>query len=151
MFRFIKKRIYILIKTEIEKEKEVLIRKIKEDCERECQKKIDEYEKKLREVSLTSAINIVWDIMKEETKHLIELEKNDAYDKAEKEAIAIYENKLNEIINKNISSINLPLLIKSRDYAKSQYLSAQKVGEPNKTNYFKGQLDLIAEIYNEKI
>jgi len=105
---------------------------------------------RLWECAYSKAIDAVWSILKKETIHLTELANEDGQNKAKEEANKQYEKKLDDIIKKDMSLINIPLLYKLKEESRQQYLIFQRSKDNEKVQYFKGQIDLIAEILNEK-
>jgi len=106
---------------------------------------------KLWECAYSKATDKVWEIMKKETLHLVELSKDESYVKARNEFNEKLENRINELISKNSDLVNIPLMLKIRSESQNQYLLAEKTGDRERFNYNKGKVDLIAEIYNEKV
>jgi len=106
---------------------------------------------KLWECAYSKATDKVWEIMKKETLHLVELSKDESYVKARNEFNEKLENRINELISKNSDLVNIPLMLKIRNESQNQYLLAEKTGDRERLNYNKGKVDLIAEIYNEKV
>lgn len=106
---------------------------------------------KLWECAYSKATDKVWEIMKKETIHLVEIAKEDGYNKAKAELEERYNQKINSAIDTNREKVNVPLLVKKKDEANQLYLTYQRVHDKDKESYYKGQIDLIREIYNENV
>lgn len=92
----------------------------------------------------------VWDIQKEETLLLVKIAKEEGVNKGIEDTKKIYEQKIAEMIKNSADKVNLPLLLKRKDEAENLYLRHQRTKDKEKENYYKGQVDLIKEILNEK-
>ena len=95
-------------------------------------------------------IELVWDVMKEKVKDLVELSRKDAYDEAEKNLALISEKRIQDIISKSEKDINIPLLFKKKEIANEEFLKADRTGNAKDKSFYEGQLSLLKEVINEK-
>ncbi len=110
----------------------------------------DQIFSKLWGMAYSKAVDVVWDLFKEETKHLVTLSKQDGYNQGELSSKTSYDRKLNELIKSSTDGVNIPLLFKRRDEANEKYLVSQKSKDIPRESFYKGQIELIEEITNGK-
>jgi hypothetical protein len=108
----------------------------------------------LWECAVVKVTDMVWDIQKKETLKLLDIVRQEGFDKGIEANKKIYESKVDALIKASVGEVNIPLLMKRKEEAYSLYLTYQrkqaKDKEVGKENYYKGQVDLIGEILNEK-
>ena len=98
------------------------------------------------ECAFSKAVDLVWDIIKNKVKDLVELARKDAYDEAEKNLAIIYEKRLQDIISKSDKDVNIPLLFQKKEIAHEGFLKADRVGNKKEKDFYEGQLSLLREV-----
>ena len=105
---------------------------------------------KLWECAFSKSFDVTWELMKKEVTHIAEVSKQEGIELAKKQAEKEYQVKIDKYINSCMEKVNIPLIFKRKEEAYKNFLNYQRVKDEGRENYYKGQLDLIAEIYNEK-
>lgn len=105
---------------------------------------------KLWECAFSKAVDVVWSILKNEAVVLSGYAKTDGYKEAEDRLSKLYENKLNDVIEKSNKDINVALILKRKEEADSKYLHFNKCKDSRMESYYLGQKELIEEVFNDK-
>ena len=103
---------------------------------------------KIWEMAYSKATDKVWEIMKSETTHLIELAKKNTYNQAVENLSKIYEQKIADILKNSTEKVNVALLLDKKEEFTRNYLTCQRGKDKERENYFQGKIDLIEELLN---
>lgn len=106
---------------------------------------------KLWTIAFDKAMDICWDLQKDNTKKLIEITRQRALEETRENTQSVIENH-----NKNVEeqlknmNINKMSIINARNEAYKSYLIYNKTGDKAREAFYDGQLDLIERILNDK-